>query len=186
MRSQDFLGASMRWVRIIIVAIIVALIETTLLPAVAVNGVRPDLAFIYVFFLALNCAPDEGFIAFWVVGLMKDMFSAGPLGAYALLYAGTGYEVSRLTRKLFKDNPLIQIAVAAPAAAAVNAIYLAGTVFAYPHLPLASVAKSAFICVVYTTALTPFLLPIMSKAKSLLGIRPVSLLAPRESPAPET
>ena len=175
----------MRWIRIIIVAILVALIETTLLPIVAVDGVRPDLAFIYVFFLALNCAPDEGFIAFWVVGLMKDMFSAGPMGAYALLYAGCGYEVSRLTRKLFRDNPLIQIAVALPAVVAINATYLAGTIFAYPDLPIASVAKSAFICVLYTTALTPFLLPVMSKAKSLLGIRPPSPMAPRESPATE-
>jgi len=170
----------MRWFRIIVVAFLVALVESTLLKGVGVEGVRPDLAFIYVFFLALNSAPDQGFIAFWIVGLMKDMFSAGPLGAYALIYAACGYEVSALTRKLFRENPLIQISVALPAAAVVNAIYLAGMVFAYPGLPLAPAAKTGLICVLYTTALIPPFLFLMSKMKPLLGIRPPSPMGVRE------
>jgi rod shape-determining protein MreD len=176
----------MRWFRIILVAFALALVESTVLGGLRVEGVRPDLAFIYVFFLALNTAPDQGFIAFWIVGLMKDMFSGGPLGAYALIYAACGYQVSGLTQKLFKETPLIQISVALPAAAGVNAVYLAGMIFAYPDLPLSSVVKRAFICVIYTTALTPPLLFFMSKMKALLGIRPPSPLGAREEPESAT
>ena len=172
----------MRWFRIIITAFLIALVESTLLQGAGVEGVRPDLAFIYVFFLALNSAPDQGFIAFWIVGLMKDLFSGGPLGAYALIFAACGYQVSALTQKLYKQNPLIQILVALPAVTAANALYVAGMFFTYPHLPLSSVAKTGLICILYTTALIPPLLFFMSKMKPLLGICPPSPRVPREEP----
>ncbi len=162
----------MRWIRVLIAAFAIVLLETTVLSAIAVEGIRPDLAFIFVFFLALNTVPEEGFPAFWLVGLMKDAFSAGTFGAYALLYSACGYQASAMTQGLFRDNPLIQIAVAAPAAAAVNVLYCAGVIFASPHVSPAALAAPVLVCVIYTLVLTPPLLYIMGKMKSLLGIRP--------------
>ena len=167
----------MRWLRIVIAAFILVLVETTFLPVVAVNGVRPDLAFILVVFLAFYTTPAEGFVAFWLVGLMKDIFSAGPLGAYALIYAACGYELSGLTQKLFRENPLSQIALALPATMAVNVIYLIAMVFVYyPQVVISSALKSALICAVYTTALVPPLLFVMAKIRFVLGIRPQPVL----------
>jgi rod shape-determining protein MreD len=159
--------------RIAIFSFILVLLETTFLPVVAVNGIRPDLAFVYVLFLAFYSTPTEGFLAFWLVGLVKDLFSAGPLGAYALIYAAYGYELSGLTQKLFRENPVTQIVLALPSAFIVNGVYLLAMVFAYyPQIAVPVAARSAFICAVYTAAITPPLLFLMARVQPLVGIRP--------------
>jgi rod shape-determining protein MreD len=167
------------------VAVVVALAETTVLNVAAVGGVRPDLALIFVFFLAFYGKQDEVFFASWVVGLIKDLFSAGPLGAYALIYAACGYQACRLAQKLFKENPFTQVLVGLPAALMVNAIYLSITLFANPPMEIPALAKSAVICAIYTTALMPPLLFVMSRMRTLLGIRPQPALAVEASPPTE-
>lgn len=171
----------MRWVRIFIVAVLVVLMETTVLRLVELQGVRPDLAFIFVFFLALNSDPDEGFPAFWAVGFIKDFFSAGPPGAYALLYSICGYGVGGLTQRLFKEDPFVQAMVAFPAVMLLNVLYLAALIFMYPDLSLLNFAKYALLCSMYTTALVPPLVFLMSKVKFALGIRPPSPFPPPQA-----
>ena len=59
----------------------VALLQTTVMPHLAIRGVFPDLALLVVVSWSLLCGTREGAIWGFIAGLAVDLFSGAPFGA---------------------------------------------------------------------------------------------------------
>jgi len=62
----------------------VALLQTTVLPALTILGVKPELMLLTVLSWSLLRGMEEGLVWAFLGGLMLDLFSGGPLGASTL------------------------------------------------------------------------------------------------------
>lgn len=66
-------------------------LQTTVVPAIAVSGVKPDLVLIVLFFLALKTGQTSATWAGFFVGLAQDLFAPSILGQNALAKCITGF-----------------------------------------------------------------------------------------------
>ena len=95
--------------------------ELTLLDRWAVKGVRPEALLSLACFAALFARDSgQGLLASWLIGLLKDAGSTGPLGLHALLFLGAGAVVLQVRQVLFRESPVTQLAVTFIAACWVN------------------------------------------------------------------
>ena len=95
--------------------------ELTLVENWSVGGARAELLLSLACFAALFARDSaQGLLASWLIGLLKDLGSAGPLGLHALLFLGAGWVVLQIRQILFRESPLTQIGVTFVAACWVN------------------------------------------------------------------
>jgi len=78
--------------------------ETSVLPGIAIMGVTPDTALIFIVGYGILRGDVEGAIFGFFTGLLHDMFSGGPLGMFALFGLLIGYFSGKPFRDFFKDN----------------------------------------------------------------------------------
>jgi rod shape-determining protein MreD len=95
--------------------------ELTLLENWSLKGARAELLLSLACFAALFARDSgQGLLASWLIGLLKDLGSAGPLGLHALLFLGAGWVVLQIRQILFRESPLTQLGVTFVAACWVN------------------------------------------------------------------
>lgn len=95
--------------------------ELTLVETWSVGGARAELLLSLACFAALFARDSgQGLLASWLIGLLKDLGSAGPLGLHALLFLGAGWVVLQIRQILFRESPLTQLGVTFVAACWVN------------------------------------------------------------------
>jgi len=90
-------------------------LQTSVLPHVAILGVIPDTALIFIIGYGILRGDIEGAIFGFMVGLLQDVFSGGPVGKFALMGFLIGYISGKPFRDFFKDNyflPFIIVLVA--------------------------------------------------------------------------
>ena len=81
-------------------ALVAALLETSVLPYLAVAGVKPDLVFVLALVSAMVIGVEDGLVWATLGGLMLDMLLVRPVGATMLallIVVGLGIVVARLT-----------------------------------------------------------------------------------------
>jgi rod shape-determining protein MreD len=81
----------------VVLAVVAALLETSVAPYLTMPGLTPDLVLVCAIVLAVSIGSEEGFIAAFVGGLILDMLVAPsrPLGATTLsLLLATGLGVA--------------------------------------------------------------------------------------------
>src|SRR5215475_14093364 len=67
------------------------LAQWSVVPAVSVGGVTPDLPLVVTVFLAVRKGPVTGCVAGFVAGLLQDMAGGGLIGIQALTKALAGF-----------------------------------------------------------------------------------------------
>lgn len=93
----------------------VAVLQSTLLGAVAIAGVVPDLALVIIVFVAHKNGPMMGQIVGFLGGVVLDLMSLSPLGLHALIGTVIGYLYGLTRGKMFVDPifmPIIMVVVA--------------------------------------------------------------------------
>ena len=78
--------------------------QTSVLPHIAVFGVTPDTALIFIVCYGILRGDIEGAIFGFSAGLLQDLFSGGPIGMFALFGLVIGYVSGKPFRDFFKDN----------------------------------------------------------------------------------
>ena len=89
------------------------LVQTTLLGGIAIGGVRPDLTFVLLMFVALRRGPMVGQLSGFAVGIVEDLVSLSPLGFHALLRATSGFLYGLFLGNVYVDPLLIPVVFAA-------------------------------------------------------------------------
>ena len=102
------------WLHVLIAGVL-AIIETVLLKNIEVLGARPDLSLIYIVFASLQLGSFYGQFPGFMSGLAQDILSLAPLGFHALIKTVISYLAGIFKGKVFLDAilfPLLLVAVA--------------------------------------------------------------------------
>jgi rod shape-determining protein MreD len=122
----------------IIVLCICILLQSTLLHAVELGGVHPDLALLVLIFVAMRRGAMVAQVSGFVSGFVEDLMSLSPLGFHALLRTVVGFLYGLLSGNVFIDPFLMPIILAV--IATILKGFLAGIVSA-----VFGIASSGFI-----------------------------------------
>ncbi len=85
------------------------ILQTTLLPYIAIRGVVPNTAFILVVSYALLRGENEGCIVGFCNGLLIDIFFGVSFGFYTLLFFLAGLWAGRGQKDFYRENYLLPI-----------------------------------------------------------------------------
>jgi rod shape-determining protein MreD len=55
-------------------------LQSILMTSISLNGIKPDLGLILIFFTGLVYGEIDGILLGLIIGLLMDLFSGGPLG----------------------------------------------------------------------------------------------------------
>lgn len=83
-----------------------------LAPHLSIGGAIPNVPLLVVVTLSFVEGPSAGAIAGFVAGLLLDLLSTGPVGAWALVLSVTGYTAGMLSENLFAEGWLAPVTVA--------------------------------------------------------------------------
>lgn len=146
-------------------AVLLAL-ELTLLDRWSVWGARPEALLALACFAALFAKePTQGLLGCWIIGTMKDVASAGPLGLHGLLFTGAGWVVLQVRQILFPDSPVTQLAVAFVATCWVQSAGAAVAALSSGGIPLGVVLAKTLVSALLTAVLTPVLLAALTRSR---------------------
>ncbi|MGB4441000.1 MAG: rod shape-determining protein MreD [Coriobacteriia bacterium] len=87
-------------------------LQVMLAPHLSIGGAIPNLPLLVVVTLSFVEGPSAGAIAGFVAGLLLDLLSTGPVGAWALVLSVTGYTAGMLSENLFAEGWLAPVTVA--------------------------------------------------------------------------
>lgn len=87
-------------------------LQVMLAPHIAIGGVIPNFLLLVVVTLSFVEGPSAGAVAGFVAGLLLDLLSTGPVGAWALVLSVTGYTAGMLSENLFAEGWLAPVTVA--------------------------------------------------------------------------
>ena len=80
----------------VVSALLAVLLQIILAPSIAIASTVPDFVLVTVVILALHNGPIRSTVLGFLLGLVSDLLSAGPLGAMTLVLTLVGYTVSSL------------------------------------------------------------------------------------------
>lgn len=129
--------------------------ELTLMESWSVGGARAEILLSLACFAALFARDSaQGLSASWILGLLKDLGSAGPLGLHALLFLGAGWVVLQIRQILFRESPLTQLGVTFVAACWVNLVAAVVVSISVGGIPLGVMIGKTLLSALLTAGLT--------------------------------
>ncbi|MDR0888440.1 MAG: rod shape-determining protein MreD [Coriobacteriales bacterium] len=94
---------------ILAVSVIAFILQVVLAPAIAVCGIVPNIMLIAAIMLALNVNKTSAVVAAFVLGILYDLSSQGPLGLMALVFTVLVYCIASFNTDAFGDSPAITV-----------------------------------------------------------------------------
>jgi len=141
--------------KLLLLAAVLLGCELTILDRWAVKGARPEALLSLACFAALFARDSsQGLLASWLIGLLKDAGSAGPLGLHALLFLGAGAVVLQIRQVLFRESPLTQLAVTFVAACWVNLAAAIVVALSVGGIPIGVIVGKTLLSALLTAGLT--------------------------------
>jgi rod shape-determining protein MreD len=113
-----------RWWTTVGALAIALLLQVTLAPYLAIAGVVPNFLVLVVITLSFVEGPSAGAVAGFAAGLLLDLLSSNPVGAWALVLSTAGYVAGMLQENLFAEGWLAPVTVAVVAALLADFAYL--------------------------------------------------------------
>lgn len=147
------MGKNIVWAVLVIAT---ALLETTLLDLIEIQGVVPDLTLLLVVFFAIVEGEERAMFTGLLGGVFQDVVLHRTLGHHVLGLVIVGYFVSRISTRLITEHPAVKMALIFGASVANGIIFTAVAYVQQPsisalHLLAASVVPESF----YTAVVTP-------------------------------
>jgi rod shape-determining protein MreD len=93
----------MRYVRLLLLIVVLVIAQVTVFPHLQLFGVVPDLGLLVAIAVGYQEGPELGAITGFVAGFGYDLFLETPIGLNALAYALVGYYVGVLEGGLFRS-----------------------------------------------------------------------------------
>lgn len=94
----------------LVVMLVAVALQSTVIPALALDGLRPDLILVTVVAAALTEGREAGVLCGIIGGLLQDLLSAGTFGVNILTKMLVGLLVGIFERKINKKNLLMPLA----------------------------------------------------------------------------
>lgn len=95
-------------VRTVLAAVIVFVLQVTVVHRIALAGSRPDLVLVLLAVLVIDRRPITGVLAGFALGFLQDLGNASLLGMNALAKSVVGYGIARFGGDYLPDNALFR------------------------------------------------------------------------------
>ncbi|MGH2718193.1 MAG: rod shape-determining protein MreD [Actinomycetota bacterium] len=139
-------------------------IQTTVMPHLALFQVVPDLLLVIVICFGLVEGPSVGGVTGFCGGLLRDFLLNAPTGLSALAYLGVGYAVGAIRPYVQSSSVLVPFAGVFLGSLAGNTLYIGlSLLLGVPSAPLARVVEVLILSAIYNTLLVPFAYPLARK-----------------------
>ena len=96
---------------LVITAIIALILQLAVSPAIAIFGVVPSFMLPAVILTAMKNGPFRSTIFGFLLGLIFDFCSLGPIGAMALVFTILAYVISTLGKDVFSGGVAVDIVI---------------------------------------------------------------------------
>ncbi len=94
------------------IAIIFCLVlQTTIIPSMAIFDVQPDLLIVLLFFLCVKHGVIPGIYVGFFLGLGQDLYSPSMLGQNALAKTVIGFFMGFFNEKVMRTDPILKIVI---------------------------------------------------------------------------
>lgn len=165
-----------RIVRLVVCLYLALLLQTVVVPKLAIFGVRPDIPFLVVLLIAFYEGGIGGAIAGFLVGLFVGLNSAGTLGVSSLANTVLGYSAGVMAERLERKSWVTRFLVALIATILRDQIEILLQVRG--DLPSATrhLLRSSLPGGLYTAAIAPF---VMGVSERVIGLQKESTHLPR-------
>ncbi len=141
--------------RLIACALALFLLQVCVVQRFSYRFMRPDLIYLAVVFLALEARPKQALYAALLLGLLRDMGSAGRLGASALAFLPATALLIALRRRLVRESALVDVLLTFAFVAACGAALAAGTALLSPGADFGPLLRRALGQAAFTAAISP-------------------------------
>lgn len=168
----------MRWIPLLVILYLGAVVQTTIAPLIEIKAIRPDLLVIVAIFYALYAPRYDAMLACWGVGFLIDLTSISyqthsNIGVHALGMGLAGILVVALRDYTVQDSPLTQMMYC-------FAAKLLITTVAVTHMAIVLEMEGVlrrfllfgFWEAVYTGLLAPYVFWGLRKLRGSLGVAP--------------
>ena len=157
--------SQLRWVAALAAAVVALVVQVSLFPHLAWNGVVPNLCLLVVVAAALTVDAPFALLLGFAAGVMLDL--APPADHVAGRWALALTVVAFLTARLRQDVRPTALAVVATVAAAsfvgTSLFALTGILLSDPAMSVSGLLQVVLVAVVWDVLLTPFVLPPLMK-----------------------
>lgn len=98
--------ADMSWLRFAIVAYLVTVLQTSLIPLVFPMSVCPNVMLVAAVYYMLTAVPRHAMVAAVIIGVLGDLTSSSPLGTQVIGYAGVAILLRCVRPLMFAELPM--------------------------------------------------------------------------------
>jgi rod shape-determining protein MreD len=146
------------------------IVQSTWFEAIAIFGVRPDLALVVLVWLSYRNGLVLGSIEGFITGIVQDFISAAPLGFHAFIKTAVAIAASLLHGSFYVDKLLIPILLCSIATIikAISAVFLA-LLFAGKVHSYSFVERVLWIEVAYNGLAAPLIFFALNLVKPLVA-----------------
>lgn len=113
---------------VVVSALVAVVLQLVVAPIITLFGVVPNFVVVVVIITAMHNGPVRATTVGFLLGLILDFASLGPIGAMALVCTIVGYAVSSLNKSLFNGGAAVDMIIMV--VALVLAEFLASVVYA--------------------------------------------------------
>ncbi len=162
----------MRWTRLIVLLLAVCLISTVVLPEMRLAGAMPDLFLLCAIYGGLRARRDRAILMGWSAGLLKDLYSADPMGTHALLLLFVAFALTQIRHYFFHRRISVLVLLTTASAMVHGALYLTGMFVTHPQ----TFNRETFLLLiwlsVYTGLAAPPVIALLARMGRWLGTEP--------------
>jgi rod shape-determining protein MreD len=83
--------------------------QSSVVPALSIGGITPDLPLILTVLVALRRGPEVGCVVGFCAGFLQDVTGGGLIGVQALTKALAGFAMGLLVGRFWVSSPLVQV-----------------------------------------------------------------------------
>lgn len=154
-------------------AAIAVLLQIVLAPYLAINGAMPNFVVVYAVLLAIMRGTSYSCVLPFVLGLLYDLFSGGPVGAMAFTLMVLTIIASRIFAAVDNDTFFMPVVLAAGNVLLVEVVYgVFLLMFGYNAGFVDAFVYRALPCAIYDIVISLALLPLFKRLFVTVG--PVS------------
>jgi rod shape-determining protein MreD len=164
----------MRWLSLLVLAIVVLTYQSALAPRLEIVGARPDLILLVSVFFAMHAPWRDAILAAWVLGAAADLMTVERFGLLSVVYALAAMIVASARDYLFRYNAFSQFVVTAFAGVVTGVLLLSYRRILYsPGVSLwADAAISVVLGPLYTAVFAPPVQGAMLMTLGWFGVAP--------------
>ena len=130
---------------LIIVVLLNFLLQSTILPYIAILGVVPNTTLLIVMSISLFKGKYYGGFTGLIIGLLQDIIFSSVIGINSFIYFFAGYITGMVENKLSRENPFIPILFSLVGTIYYNFMYYIFMFFLSTNIPFLSFSKSIML-----------------------------------------